>query len=85
LPAVAIAAALISASAEEYEVLEHHLVGTGPEGAAIVKDHSGTHRRTPTGDATSETDDVTNEPNDVTNEPNDVTNEMDVRPPMRER
>lgn len=39
LPAVAIAAALLSASAEEYDVLEHHLVGTGPEGAAIVGDH----------------------------------------------
>lgn len=39
LPAVAIATALISASAEEYDVLEHHLVETGPEGAAIVEDH----------------------------------------------
>jgi predicted PurR-regulated permease PerM len=36
LPAVAIAAALISASSEEYDVLEHHLVETGPVGAAIV-------------------------------------------------
>jgi predicted PurR-regulated permease PerM len=36
LPAVAIAAALLSASAEEYDVLEHHLVETGPAGAAIV-------------------------------------------------
>ena len=36
LPAVAIATALISAAAEEYDVLEHHLVETGPEGAAIV-------------------------------------------------
>jgi predicted PurR-regulated permease PerM len=58
LPAVAIAAALISASAEEYEVLEHHLVGTGPEGAAIVKDHSGAHRRTSTDDDTNETNDA---------------------------
>jgi predicted PurR-regulated permease PerM len=39
LPAVAIATALISASAEEYDVLEHHLLETGPEGAAIVEDH----------------------------------------------
>jgi predicted PurR-regulated permease PerM len=36
LPAVAIGAALLSASAEEYDVLEHHLVETGPAGAAIV-------------------------------------------------
>jgi predicted PurR-regulated permease PerM len=38
LPAVAIAAALVSASAEEYDVLEHHLVGTGPAGAALVEE-----------------------------------------------
>jgi predicted PurR-regulated permease PerM len=39
LPAVAIGAALISASAEEYEVLAHHLIETGPEGAAFVEKH----------------------------------------------
>lgn len=64
LPAVAIATALIGASAEEYDVLEHHLVETGPEGAAIVEDHpdhqahrawtynrtTGPDRRPPTGE-----------------------------------
>ena len=33
LPAVAIVTALISASGEEYEVLEHHLLELGPEGS----------------------------------------------------
>jgi predicted PurR-regulated permease PerM len=45
LPAVAIVAALLAAAGEEYEVLEHQLLETGPAGAAqLVED---AHERAP--------------------------------------
>lgn len=41
IPAVAIVTALISASTEEYEVLEHGLLETGPSAAAELIDEAG--------------------------------------------
>jgi len=56
LPAVAIAAALISASAEEYDVLEHHLIETGPAGAAIVEAQPGASEPRPINERSDEID-----------------------------
>jgi predicted PurR-regulated permease PerM len=41
IPAVAIATALLGAAAEEYDVLEHHLIETGPAAAAELIDEAG--------------------------------------------
>jgi predicted PurR-regulated permease PerM len=41
IPAVAIATALVNAAAEEYDVLEHHLIETGPADAADLIDQAG--------------------------------------------
>jgi predicted PurR-regulated permease PerM len=49
LPAVAIVAALLAASGEEYDVLEHQLLETGPAGSAqLVEDaHASDEQRRP--------------------------------------
>ena len=49
IPAVAIVTALLSAATEEYEVLEHELLETGPSAAADLVDEAGEQHPRPTG------------------------------------